>query len=60
MLKHCITDPTSHVDGIPYAEGDHNEVIGTGNIDEPKKSYEVGVVIVANAVVQPRAMVVHS
>lgn len=60
MLKHCTTNPMSQIDGIPYAKGDHNEVIGTGNIDKPKKPYEVGIVVVANAIVQPRAMVVHS
>jgi len=58
-LKRRTTDPMSYVHGIPYTEGDHNEVIGTGNINETKKSYEVGVVVVANAVVQPRTMVVH-
>ena len=60
MLKHCTTDPTSCIDGIPYTTGDHDEVIGTGNINKAKEPYEVGVVVVANAVVHPRTMVVHS
>jgi hypothetical protein len=40
--------------------GDHEGVIRARNINKEKKSNEVTIVVMADTVVQPRTMVIHS
>ena len=57
-LRHHRTHPDSGVHGLRYAPGYHSEVVRASDIDVKQKADEVAIVEMANAVVDPRAVVI--
>lgn len=53
-----FTDPVRSIDGLHYPSSNHCNVVETGYIHEEQKAYEIAMVEMPNAVINPRAMMV--
>ena len=53
-----LTYPEAALHRLNGPLGDHRQVVGTRDVDKEEKPYEMRIVVVANAVVDPWTMVV--